>query len=101
MCQVLDIGILETKILELIRDTLLLLLADVRPFDGDLFLLQLLQHTLLFARVKEHNCVSCALEASCATHTMDVSINILGRIDLDDPVDCRKVYTSSNNIGRE
>lgn len=45
--------------------------------------------------------MSCALEASCATHTMDVSINILGRIDLDDPVDCRKVYTSSNNIGRE
>lgn len=101
LCQVLDVGILETEILKLIRNALLLLLADIRPFDGNFLLLQLLQHTRLLARVKEHYCVSCTLKASCAAHTMHVSIDILGRIDLDDPVDCRKVDTSSNNIGRE
>lgn len=101
LAEVLEVGVLEAHVLKVVLDAALLLLLDVYPLDGDLLLLQSLDHAGLFARVQKQHSTAVALVPGCTAHTVDVCVDVLWAVGLNHPVDGGKVDASCDNISGE
>lgn len=101
LSQELDLGVLKRGRLELRLDALLLLVVGLDLANLDLLGLQPLDHALLLARQQEQERLALGLVTSCPSDAMDVRLDVLGTVNLHDPVDGREVETASGDVGGE
>ena len=95
----LDLRLLEGKRLKLVANALGLALLGLDAADGNTLGRKALEDALLLAWEHKEETVTLRIVPGGTAYTMDVRVDILGDVELDDPVDCRKVETSSSNIG--
>lgn len=101
LSQELDLGVLERRRLKLRLDALLLLVVGLDLANLDLLGLQPLDHALLLARQQEQERLALGLVAGCPSNAVDVRLDVLGAIDLYNPVDGREVESASGDVGGE
>jgi len=71
-----------------------------RASEHETHLFEQLDH-LCFGGQKHQQASTASVVACSATDTVNVGVDVLGAVDLDHPVDSRKVETSRRNIGGE
>jgi hypothetical protein len=101
LTEILQLGILESKALELVLDALSLALLDLDLPNLDVPLLQRLYHRLLLARTQQQQRLALRLVSRRPPNSMDVRVRVFRAVDLDDPVDGGEVETSGGNVGGE
>ena len=99
--EVLEVGVLEAHVLDLVLDALALLLADVDPLDGDPALLQAPQHRGLLTGVQEQHRLPVLVVPRRPPHPVDVRVHVLGAIHLADPVHGREVHAARHHVRGE
>lgn len=99
--EILDLRILEREALQLILDALHLRLLELDALDLDTLARERGHHALLLARAQKQQALASALVARRAADAVYVRLRILGRVDLHDPVDGRKVEPTRGDVGRD
>jgi hypothetical protein len=102
LAEVLELGVLEGKRLELVADRLRLGRPDLDRLDAlDALLLELGEHAGLLRGQDEQERLALGLVAGRPADAVDVRLAVLGHVELDDPVDRGEVEPAGGNVGRK
>lgn len=101
LSEILDLGLLERKALHLLVELAHLALLDLDPLDVDALVGPAGLHALFLGRAEDTQTLALALVTRGTADTVNVRVDVVGAVELDDPVDSGEVETTGGNIGTD